>query len=148
MAIPLYCGAKQLLEDQFPNRKLLVIETDNVPTVQMTRVTSNPENLREIVGAASDYIAPVNLNRLVYLLIPEPDIKMLGKLITACQQCQDDPNSIGWDLQKNQFCTLKTLRDTKTILDALVDPQTEIATGGVLHLVNVDMTLAPNWSAY
>ena len=114
----------------------------------MTRVTAKAEDLREIVEAAADCIAPVHLNRLVYLLIPEPDIRLLGKLITACQLCEDDPNSIGWDLQKNQFCTLKTLRDTKIILDALLDPDTEIATDGKLRLVNVDMTMAPTWAPY
>lgn len=148
MALPLYCGAKQLLEKQFPEKEFLTIETNNVPTVNMTRVTGKEDDLRSVLTAAIDYIAPVNLSKLCYLLIPEPDIQVLGKLITACQGCQDDPATVGWDLQKNQYCTLKTLRDTETILDTLLDPTTKSANSGTIRLVNVDMGAAPTWAPY
>lgn len=148
MALPLYLGGKQLLQTEFPEMEFLSIETNNVPTVNMTRVTALPKDLRRVVEKASEMIAPVHLNKLCYLLIPEPPIDMLGKLITACRQCRDDPGTLGWDLEKNQFCTLKTLEDTMTILDALVDPETPMATKGTIRLVNVDMTAAPEWLSY
>ena len=125
-----------------------MIGTDNVPTVNMVRITAPLEDLKHVLEAATDWIAPVRLAKLCYLLLPEPSAVVVGQLLTACQLCHDNPGSVGWDLEKNQFCTLKTIRDTLSIIDRMVDPETPVAKTGTIRLVSVDMTSAPEWSAY
>jgi hypothetical protein len=152
MALPLYLGGRQCLQEEFPKLEFLTIETTNVPSVlNMTRVTAPFKDLQRVLNAAKDLIAPVHLIKLCYLLLPDPSVSVLAKLIDACQQCPDNPGTMGWDLEKNQFCTLKTLADTHFILDALalqggVGPL--IHNSGTIRLVTVDMTSAPAWSAY
>ncbi|CAB9506047.1 expressed unknown protein [Seminavis robusta] len=151
MAMPLYLGGKQWLANQFPDLEFLTIEANNVPNVlHMTRVTSEFTDLQKVLRAARDLIAPVNLTKLCYLLVPDPDVAVLGKLIRACQACPENPGTIGWDLEKNQFCTLKTLRDTQFILDTLANTSTsrDGDADSTIRLINVDMTSAPAWLAY
>ena len=152
MALPLYLGGRQCLKEEFPDLDFLTIETTNVPTVlNMIRVTAPFGVLQRVLRAANDLIAPVCLVKLCYLLLPDPSVSVLAKLVDACQQCPDNPGAMGWDLEKNQFCTLKTLGDTEFILDALASPGgagTLLRNPGTIRLVTVDMTLAPAWSAY
>ena len=155
MALPLYMGGLEYLRDQFcydnygKDLNILTIGTDNVPTVNMVRITAPLDDLQRVLEAATDWIAPIRLTKLCYLLLPGPPVRMLGQLITACQTCTDDPGSVGWDVEKNQYCTLKTFRDTQHIIAKLVDSKTTpLAKMGTIRLVGVDMTAAPEWSAY
>ena len=122
MALPLYSGGFQVLQKTFNPLHFLTIDTNNVPSVlNMTRVAASFTDLRRVLEFSRDLIAPVHLTRLCYLLVPDPSPTVLGKLIGACQQCTDNPGSLGWDLEKNQFCVLKTIRDVQYILDSLLD---------------------------
>ena len=117
--------------------------------VRMTRVCAQElEDLRRVLVAATDFVAPIRMAKLCFLVLPKPSPTLLGKLIVACQRCTDNPGTLGWDLKRNQFCVLKTLRDVRHILDCLLDPTTPVAKTGTIRLINVDMKRFPVWKAF
>ncbi|CAB9497005.1 expressed unknown protein [Seminavis robusta] len=102
-----------------------------------TTTRGSLHDLASILVQCEDYIVPNRNVKKIALFFHKPNWRTLGRLIHATQQCKDNPGTLLWDAEANDFLTMKTLNDTKTILEFLTKETSPLACKGDFQLTEI-----------
>ena len=68
-----------------------------------------------------EHLKEIKDTELVTLVVVAPSPDTCGRLINACQTCSDYKGTIGWDRHNNCLVVIKSLEDTRCVLEYMAD---------------------------
>ena len=108
-------------------------------------LTGGLADLKTALGLVEEFIVPHCRTKKCALFLRNPDWKTIGRTIHATQQCCDHPGTLLWDADGNDFFTIKTLKDTKIILDLLSQEDSPLAKSGDFQLTEMVAYATDSW---
>lgn len=146
----IYCGFYKCCQDLTDDIDVeWDVEFNSSGLADDVEVTGSIAELCAILVHVEPYVVPSQGVKKCAAFFKDPSLEAIGRLIYACQQCEDNPSSLLWDCAKNTFFTLKTLDDTKVILNALMEEKGELAQDGPFELTEKQVSeiacLASDW---
>ena len=108
-------------------------------------LTGGLADLKTALGLVEEFIVPHCRTKKCALFLRNPDWKMIGRMIHATQQCCDHPGTLMWDADDHDFFTIKTLKDTKIILDLLSKEDSPLAKSGKFQLTEKQAYASDSW---